>query len=177
MNIYTSINILHFLFPLSLYVHNMNHMKVLMVCLGNICRSPLADGLLQEKVRINNLDVQVDSAGTSGHHSGEAPDYRMRTTAKMHNLSIDYLRARKFHRRDFDEFDLIYVMDKSNYTNVIRLAQSKKDKNKVKMILNETMPGMNSDVPDPYYGGIQGFENVFSILDEATDIIINKRLK
>ena len=148
-----------------------------MVCLGNICRSPLADGLLREKVRINNLDVQVDSAGTSGHHSGEAPDYRMRTTAKTHNLSVDDLRARQFHRRDSDEFDLIYVMDKSNYANIIRLAQNEKDKNKVKMILNEIMPGMNSDVPDPYYGGVQGFENVFSMLDEATDIIVNKRLK
>jgi protein-tyrosine phosphatase len=150
-------------------------MKVLMVCLGNICRSPLADGLLKEKVRANNLNVQVDSAGTSGHHCGEAPDNRMRTTAKTHNLSIDNLRARQFHLKDFDEFDLIYVMDKSNYANVTRLTQNKKDKDKVKMILNETMPGMNYDVPDPYYGGIQGFENVFSMLDEATDIIIKKK--
>jgi protein-tyrosine phosphatase len=151
-------------------------MKVLMVCLGNICRSPLADGLLREKIRVNNLDVSVDSAGTSGHHSGEAPDPRMRATAKAHKLSIDDLRARQFSTRDFDEFDLIYVMDESNYTNVTRLARNEQEKNKVKLILNELTPGMNAAVPDPYYGGDQGFETVFSMLNKATDIIITKLL-
>ena len=170
-------NIEHFLFRLSLRTHKLNRMKVLMVCLGNICRSPLADGLLREKIRVNNLDVYVDSAGTSGHHSGEAPDPRMRATAKAHKLSIDDLRARQFNTRDFDEFDLIYVMDESNYTNVTRLAKNEQEKNKVKLILNELTPGMNTAVPDPYYGGDQGFEAVFSMLDKATDIIITKRLK
>lgn len=152
-------------------------MKVLMVCLGNICRSPLADGLLREKVLKNNLDVEVDSAGTSGHHVGEAPDARMRVTAKKHNISIDDLRARQFSVHDYDEFDLIYVMDASNYNNVVKLARNEKEKAKVKMILNETMPDENIAVPDPYYGGDQGFEDVFKMLDEATDMIITKMLK
>ena len=166
----------HFVFRLSLWTHKLNRMKVLMVCLGNICRSPLADGLLREKIRINKLDASVDSAGTSGHHAGEAPDPRMRTTAKAHDLSIDDLRARQFSRTDFDDFDLIYVMDESNYTNVTQLAKNEHEKNKVKLILNELTPGMNTAVPDPYYGGDQGFEDVFQMLDKATDIIIKKRL-
>lgn len=167
----------HFLIRLSLQIHKMNRMKILMVCLGNICRSPLADGLLREKVSTNKLDVTVDSAGTSGHHVGEAPDSRMRATAKNHQISLDDLRARQFSVRDFEEFDLIYVMDASNYNNVIKLARNESDKKKVKMILNEIMPGSNAEVPDPYYGGDQGFEDVFKMLDEATDTIINKLLK
>ena len=167
----------HFLIRLSLQIHDLSQMKVLMVCLGNICRSPLADGLLREKVLRNNLNVEVDSAGTSGHHVGEAPDSRMRATAKKHNISIDDLRARQFNVRDYDTFDLIYVMDASNYNNVITLARNEKDRAKVKMILNETMPGENIAVPDPYYGGDQGFEDVFKMLDDATDMIITKMLK
>lgn len=166
-----------FFISLSLQTHKLNRMKVLMVCLGNICRSPLADGLLKSKVEAHNLDVEVDSAGTSGHHSGEAPDPRMRATAKSHGLSIDDLRARQFVVSDFDQFDLIYAMDASNYNNILNLARTEEDRNKVFMILNELTPGMNTAVPDPYYGGDQGFEDVYKMLDEATDIIITKRLK
>lgn len=148
-----------------------------MVCLGNICRSPLADGLLKAKVEKLGLDVYVDSAGTSGHHAGESPDPRMRATAREHDMSIDDLRARQFEVSDFDNFDLIYVMDASNFNNVLNLARNEEDRNKVIMILNELTPGMNAGVPDPYYGGDQGFEDVYTMLDEATDIIINTRLK
>ncbi|MDX1651342.1 MAG: low molecular weight protein-tyrosine-phosphatase [Brumimicrobium sp.] len=147
-------------------------MKILMVCLGNICRSPLADGLLRKKVEEHGLNVKVDSAGTGDWHVGEAPDPRMRQTAKDFGLSIDDLRGRQFKVKDFDEFDRIYVMDKSNYQNVVSLARTKEDENKVQLILNVSKPGKDMEVPDPYFGGDRGFREVFEMLDEATDIIV-----
>ena len=149
-------------------------MKVLMVCLGNICRSPLADGLLRKKIAQLGLDVEVDSAGTSGYHTGEAPDARMRETARSVGCPIDDLRARQFLQEDFDRFDLIYVMDKSNQHNVLSLARTEKDAEKVRMILNESHPDQNLEVPDPYYGGAQGFMHVYELLDKATDVIIDQ---
>jgi protein-tyrosine phosphatase len=149
-------------------------MKVLMVCLGNICRSPIADGLLGKKVKEQGLAVEVDSAGTGAYHIGEAPDERMRKTAKEFGTPIDHLRARQFKVGDYDEFDLIYVMDKSNYDNVVKLARNEKDKRKVKMILNEIKPNSDAEVPDPYWSGEQGFIDVYNMLDEATDCIITK---
>lgn len=149
-------------------------MKVLMVCLGNICRSPLAHGLLREKSMNEGLKIEVDSAGTSGFHSGEAPDPRMRETAKRFGLNIDDLRARQFGKRDFYEFDLIYAMDKSNLKNILSLAETDDDRSKVKLILNESHPKSDLEVPDPYYGGEQGFTDVYSMLDIATDRIIEK---
>ena len=145
-----------------------------MVCLGNICRSPMADGLLRKKIEMNGLPVEVDSAGTNGYHAGEAPDERMRKTAKQFDTSIDNLRARQFTSDDYDEFDIIYVMDQSNYDNVISLARNEKDKQKVKLILNESHPSKNLEVPDPYFGGEQGFVHVYQLLDEATDVVIDK---
>ena len=152
-------------------------MKILMVCLGNICRSPLADGLLKTKVQNEGLDVFVDSAGTAGYHVGEAPDSRMRTTARDKGFPIDDLRARQFGHNDFNEFDLIYAMDVSNFNNIIAQAQSEEEKAKVKLILNESHPGKDLAVPDPYYGGDRGFTEVFELLDEATDVIINNLKK
>ena len=145
-----------------------------MVCLGNICRSPLADGLLRDKIKALKLNVLVDSAGTSGHHIDESPDNRMSAKASEYNHDISDLRARQFSAIDFDNFDLIYAMDKSNYQNIISLARSSSDNEKVKMILDESHPNANMEVPDPYYGGEQGFENVFNLLDKATDCIIKK---
>lgn len=147
-------------------------MKVLMVCLGNICRSPLAHGLLREKSQQDELNIVVDSAGTSGFHVGEAPDPRMRSTAKQFGLNIDDLKARQFVSSDFDEFDLIFVMDKSNLSNVLSLARTDADRDKVKLILNESTPNTNLEVPDPYFGGEQGFIDVYKMLDLATDKII-----
>lgn len=149
-------------------------MKILMVCLGNICRSPMADGLLRTKVKEHKLDVVVDSAGTGDWHVGKAPDSRMRETAKKNKYSIDNLRARQFSVEDFDEFDHIYVMDKSNYNNVIKLARNEEDKQKVMLILNLLHPGRDLEVPDPYYGGDQGFQEVFEMLDEATNRILEE---
>lgn len=146
-------------------------MKILMVCLGNICRSPLAHGLLREKVK--NMDgVEVDSAGTAGYHIDEAPDVRMIKTARKHGLNISDLRGRQFSVADFDNFDKIYVMDSSNRNNVLSLARNQDDIKKVEMILNLSNPGKDLPVPDPYYGGDEGFENVYKLLDEATDRIL-----
>ena len=147
-------------------------MNILMVCLGNICRSPLAEGILRSKVEKFNLNVAIDSAGTSEFHIGEKPDSRMRTTALSFGVSLEDLRARQFVVADFDQFDIIYAMDISNYNNICALARSESDKQKVKLILNELEPGKNLAVPDPYYGGQQGFVDVYNLLDQATDKII-----
>lgn len=149
-------------------------MKILMVCLGNICRSPMADGLLRKKVKDQGLAAYVDSAGTANYHEGAKPDERMSSTAKKFGVSIDELRARQFTPKDFEDFDLIYAMDQSNYNNIVKLARNEDDKQKVQLILNELYPGKDLEVPDPYYGGEQGFIDVFQMLDEATDKILNK---
>lgn len=146
--------------------------RVLMVCLGNICRSPLAEGILKSKV--DRYEVLVDSAGTGAYHVGELPDPRSIAIAKTHQLDITDQRARKFEVKDFDAFDYIYVMDSSNYANVIKLARNKEDESKVRYILNEVFPGENMDVPDPYYGGEYGFKNVYKMLDEACDVVAKK---
>ena len=143
-----------------------------MVCLGNICRSPLAEGILRSKVDKHNLKVGIDSAGTSNFHNGKKPDARMRSTALSFGISLEDLNARQFVVSDFDEFDIIYAMDSSNYNNICSLARNESDKQKVKLILNEIEPGKNLAVPDPYYGGQQGFVDVYNLLDLATDKII-----
>ena len=147
-------------------------MRILMVCLGNICRSPLADGILRKKIREFGLEIEVDSAGTSSYHIGDPPDSRMSETAKKFGVSIEDLTARQFGVSDFDQFDLIYAMDTSNYTDIVSLARNDKDVSKVKLILNESHPGQDLNVPDPYYGGDQGFIDVFKLLDKATDVIM-----
>ena len=143
-----------------------------MVCLGNICRSPLAEGILQSKVNLE--EVFVDSAGTAAYHVGNLPDERSIEVAAKYGLNIRNQRARKFSVNDFDEFDVIYAMDESNYQNILLLARNENDKLKVRMILNETHPNKNLSVPDPYYGGKQGFDDVYKMLDEACNVIANK---
>ena len=142
-----------------------------MVCLGNICRSPLAEGILRSKL---SEDFIVDSAGTGGWHAGELPDKRSIATAKNRGLDITNQRARQFKRSDFDTFDHIFVMDNSNYKDVLALAPNEEVKSKVKLILNEIFPNGNVDVPDPYYGGQDRFENVFDMLDQACEEIARK---
>jgi protein-tyrosine phosphatase len=148
-------------------------MKILMVCLGNICRSPMADGLMRKKVHEHKYNVYVDSAGTTNYHVGGAPDARMTEIAKRKGVDISGLQARQFVVADFDTFDLIYVMDHSNYDNVVRLARNEADRSKVQLILELLPNQMENEVPDPYYGGQDGFERVFDLLDKSTDIILN----
>jgi protein-tyrosine phosphatase len=145
-------------------------MKILMVCLGNICRSPLAEGILQKKISDKNLEWQVDSAGTSGWHDGELPDFRSIEIAKKYNIDITSQRARKLVVEDLDRFDLILAMDSSNYQNIVKLSTNKLQEDKIKLILNFVYPSENRAVPDPYFDN--GFENVYQLLDQATDKIL-----
>jgi protein-tyrosine phosphatase len=149
-------------------------MKILMVCLGNICRSPLAHGILEGKVKAAGLDIEVDSAGTNGYHDGELPDSRSVSKANEYDLDITDQRSRQITKNDIQEFDLIYVMDTSNYNNVIAHCNSEEEKAKVKMIMNEIEPGKNISIPDPYFGGEDGFEKVYQMLDLACDKIITQ---
>lgn len=145
-----------------------------MVCLGNICRSPIAEGILRQKASERGMLVETDSAGTSAFHVGEAPDARMIVTAKKNGIDISDLRARQFVKDDFNKFDIIFAMDQSNYNNIVNLASSEEDQHKVKLILNEGAPNSNAEVPDPYYGGDQGFQHVIDLLDSAIDNLIER---
>lgn len=150
----------------------MSMKKILMVCLGNICRSPLAEGILQSKLSAESF--VVDSAGTAGYHVGELPDKRSIEVAKKYGIDITGQRSRKFTKADFDKFDMIFAMDQSNYDDIVAMSENEMQYEKVKMILNELYPNENRNVPDPYYGGDQGFENVYKMLDEACAIIASK---
>jgi len=145
--------------------------KILMVCLGNICRSPLAEGILQSKV---SSGIFVDSAGTAAYHVGNLPDKRSIEVALKHGIDISTQRARKFTVKDFDAFDVIYAMDESNYQNIVSLATNETDAGKVKLILKESQSNKKVSVPDPYYGGNQGFEKVYDMLDIACEFIAKK---
>lgn len=149
--------------------------KILMVCLGNICRSPLAEGIMASKLPKDKFSV--DSAGTGSWHIGHAPDARSIATAKKNKLDISKQKGRQFNINDFETYDYIYVMDKSNYDDVIELAKTSEQKNKVQIILNELYPNENVDVPDPYFGIPNGFDIVYNMLDEVCDIIADKLKK
>lgn len=143
--------------------------RILMVCLGNICRSPLAEGILKSKV--DPTKVFVDSAGTSNYHVDDCPDPRSIAIAREKDLDITTQRGRQFSVKDFDNFDRIYVMDMFNYHDVLSLARNEEDRQKVSLILNEIFPGENVEVPDPYHGGDDGFSRVYDMLDEACEVI------
>lgn len=143
-----------------------------MVCLGNICRSPLAEGILKSKLPENIFFV--DSAGTANYHIGRQPDHRSIETAKKYGVDITNQRGRQFVVSDFDDFDYIYAMDSTNFNDIISLSRNINDASKIKLILDELADVDTADVPDPYYGGSQGFENVYRILDSACNIIANK---
>lgn len=148
--------------------------SILMVCLGNICRSPLAHGILESKLPSDRF--YVDSAGTANYHVGDLPDHRSIAVAKTHGIDISNQQGRQFKISDFDTFDYIYVMDQSNFENVVKLARDTNDIAKVKLIL-EVDPSISEKyVPDPYYGGDPGFENVFKLLDNVTTIISHQLL-
>jgi protein-tyrosine phosphatase len=149
--------------------------KILMVCLGNICRSPLAEGILKSKLPKDKF--KVDSAGTGSWHIGHSPDKRSIATAKKNGLNISNQKGRQFTTTDFDTFNYIYVMDESNYKDIISLAKTLEQEKKVKLILNELFPNENVDVPDPYYGLENGFDSVYKMLDEACEVIAEKLIK
>lgn len=144
-----------------------------MVCLGNICRSPVAEGILRAKAKEKNLALITDSAGTSDYHIGEAPDHRSSKNASKNGIDISDLRARQFKTEDLNEFDRIYVMDSSNYHEVKKMAGHHPQFHKVKMILEEIYPGQSKPVPDPYFGGEDGFQKVFNLLNDACEKIVS----
>lgn len=146
-------------------------MKILMVCMGNICRSPLAEGIMKSKMKQYGIEGEVDSAGTISAHMGEAPDHRSCEIAMENDIDITDQRARPFRESDFDTFDWIFVMDKENHSNIMKIASTQEQRQKVEMIMNRLLPGSNMEVPDPYYGGRPEFEKVFQMLDASCDAI------
>jgi protein-tyrosine phosphatase len=143
-----------------------------MVCLGNICRSPLAEGILAAK--LPKTQFIVDSAGTGDYHIGKQPDTRSISIAKKNGIDITTQKARQFSEKDFDDFDYIYAMDQTNFRAILKLAKNKRQQAKVKLILNEIFSGENVDVPDPYFGLENGFINVYNLLDEVCEVIAEK---
>lgn len=148
-------------------------MKILMVCLGNICRSPLAEGILKHKVQQLGLPWTVDSAGTGHWHTGELPDRRSIAVARRYGIDLTDQRARQFRPEDFERFDQIWVMDTQNRRDVLRLAQNDEHRTKVGLILDLTHPGEERSVPDPYYDD-DGFEQVFQMLDWACGVMVER---
>jgi protein-tyrosine phosphatase len=145
-----------------------------MVCLGNICRSPLAEGILQEKVKKAGLDWVVDSAGTNHYHTGDAPHPLSQKIALINGIDISQQRARRFTTEDLTQFDKIYALAGDVLNDIQRITGNKFDSTKVDLLLNEQYPGKNLDVPDPYYGGEPDFHEVFELLDEVCDQLILK---
>jgi protein-tyrosine phosphatase len=147
-------------------------MKFLMVCLGNICRSPIAEGIMKSKLAAANIQGKVDSAGVLSYHSGEAPDKRAISVAGKYQVDISGQVARQFRKSDFVDFDVILVMDRSVYAEIAALAQTEDERNKVRLFLE--FAGINeiTEVPDPYYGGQEGFEMVYNMLDEGCNRIL-----
>ena len=149
-------------------------MTILMVCLGNICRSPLAEGILQQKIKAAGLNWTVDSAGTNGYHVNEAPHRLSQKVAKKRGLDISKQVCRRFVIEDFERFDKIYVMAADVTDEMRELTGSKFDDSKIDLLLNELYPGENKDIPDPWYGPEAGYEEVFDMIEEACEVIIRK---
>jgi len=145
-----------------------------MVCLGNICRSPLAEGILQDKAFKAGLNWSVESAGTNSYHIGECPHPLSQKVARLHGIDISKQRARRFVPGDFDVYDKIYALAEDVMSDIGYIAKSKFDGAKVDLLMNELYPGRNLNVPDPYYGGEAGYHEVYKMLDKVCDKIIDK---
>jgi protein-tyrosine phosphatase len=148
--------------------------RVLFVCLGNICRSPLADGILAHKLQQAGLShrVTVDSAGTGAYHVGEPPHVESMRVAKQHGMPIDHLRARQVKRPDFEAFDLIVAMDRKNYGDLLEIERSGDHHHKVRLFMSYVPGASSQDVPDPYFGGPEGFDEVFDLVNTGCDAIL-----
>lgn len=145
-----------------------------MVCLGNICRSPLAEGILQDKAFKAGLNWSVESAGTNGYHNGEAPHRLSQKVAKLNGIDISHQRSRRITADDFLVYDKIYAMAEDVVDDMKRIAGKKFDASKVELLMNELYPGKNMDVPDPWYGTEPGYHEVYQMIEEACDAIIEK---
>jgi protein-tyrosine phosphatase len=145
-----------------------------MVCLGNICRSPLAEGIMQHKADKAGLNWQVDSAGTANYHVGEPPHRLSQKVAKLNGVDISNQCCRQLVKEDMLRFDKIYAMDKDIYNDIKRISGELWDPSKTALLMNEVYPGKNMDVPDPWYGTEQGYHEVYAMIDNACDIIIKK---
>jgi protein-tyrosine phosphatase len=149
-------------------------MKILMVCLGNICRSPLAEGILKHKAKKAGLNWTVESAGTNGYHIGEAPHRLSQKVAKLNGIDICEQRARQFEAADFDRYDKIYAMADDVIDEMKRIAKNKYDASKADLLLNELYPGEDRSVFDPWYGEEPGYHEVYQMISEACDVIVQK---
>jgi len=149
-------------------------MNILMVCLGNICRSPLAEGILQKKTKEAGLNWKIDSAGTSSYHEGDAPHVLSQKVARLYGIDISKQTCRRFVKDDMLRFDKVYVMDKEVYADVKKISGDLWDPEKATLLMNEVYPGENTEVPDPWFGGEEGYHLVFDMISEACDAIIKK---
>nr|WP_315029744.1 low molecular weight protein-tyrosine-phosphatase [uncultured Chryseobacterium sp.] len=143
-------------------------MRILMVCLGNICRSPLAEGIMKAKLP---QGFEVDSAGTISMHEGEHPDKRAVKTAANHHIDISKQKSRPITRKDFETFDKIYCMDTSVLEDVIAKTKNEEERQKISLFLEVIGDQKTTEVPDPYWGGMKDFEDVFQLLDKGGDRI------
>ena len=148
-----------------------------MVCLGNICRSPLAEGILQEKAFKAGLSWSVESAGTNGYHDGEAPHPLSQKVAKARGIDISCQRSRRFTALDFEQYDRIYALAGDVLDEIKRIGKNRFDSSKVDLLMNELHPGAHQDVPDPYYGQEPGYHEVYDMIERACDRIVEKYRK
>lgn len=149
-------------------------MKILMVCLGNICRSPMAEGILYAKAIAAGLDWEIDSAGTESYHVGEKPHKNSILTCKENGMDISHQRARRIQIADFEKFDIIYALATDVYEEIEAIAKNKTNMQKVKLLLDEISPNEKRSVKDPYYGTKVDYEDVFALLDEVCEVIVQK---
>lgn len=152
-------------------------MRILMVCLGNICRSPLAEGIMQQKLLKKNIKAVVDSAGMIDYHEGEMPDHRSIAISKKFGIDISKQRSRPFRQNDFEKFEFIFAMDTHNYQSILEFAKNKEEEKKVFLLLEYAGIGYSRSVPDPYYGTLKDFEEVYKLIDRACENIVDKFIK
>jgi protein-tyrosine phosphatase len=152
-------------------------MNILMVCLGNICRSPLAEGIMRDKLKKKNIVAVVDSAGMIDFHEGGLPDHRSISTARNHGIDLTTVRSRPFRQVDIEKFDYIFAMDVNNYESLLEFARTKEEESKIHLLMQFAGMGERRIVPDPYYGNLSDFENVFQMLDKACEHAAQKIAK